>query len=77
MTNISLGILHALHEHKEIRGTQRLAEMLNTDTRHVVTNGIMLHRQGLIEMVFDVNFRKGGRKHATIYRDRGVMDVKR
>jgi len=71
MTNIALGILLALHEHKEIHGTEELAHLLNSRDHYVFTNALMLSKYGLIEMVIS----PGGRGNKTIYRDRGVIKV--
>lgn len=74
MTNISLAILAALHEHKEIDGTETLCQHINTnDKHHVFTNALLLAKYGLIEMIIS----PGGRGHKTIYKDRGVLEVKR
>ena len=73
MSNIALGILLVLNEHKEIKGTNELARLLNTTSHHVFTNAILLARYGMIEM--QVNQKPRGRGYATIYRDAGVIKV--
>lgn len=73
MTNIALGILLALNEHKEIKGTNELARLLNTTSHHVFTNAIILAKYGMIEI--QINQKPRGRGNATIYRDAGVIKV--
>jgi len=71
MTNISLGILIALHEHKEIQGSDELASILKTRVEYVHTNALLLAKYGLIDMEIST----GGRGNKTIYRDKGVITV--
>jgi DNA-binding IscR family transcriptional regulator len=72
MNNISLGILRLLDEHKEIKGTGALAEMLNAKRHYVFTNAIMLQKYGMIEIVPGGK----GQGNKTIYRDAGMLKVK-
>jgi len=72
MTNIALGILIALHEQKEIKGTECLAQILSTRKERVIANSLMLAKYGLIQIEFG-----NGRGHPTTYRDAGVLKVKR
>jgi hypothetical protein len=71
MNNISLGILRALHEHKQINGTETLAAILNAKKHYVHTNAIILARYGMIEIIPGI-----GRGNKTIYKDAGVLRVK-
>lgn len=71
MTNISLAILIALHEHKVIRGTDTLAEIINAKQEYVTSNALILHRYGLI----DLELGSRGRGNKTIYRDKGIITV--
>jgi hypothetical protein len=73
MTNISLAILAALHEHKEIHGTDTLAEIINAKQEYVTSNALILHKYGLIDLIIGSR----GRGHKTIYRDKGVLTVER
>jgi len=75
MTNISLGILIALNEHKEIKGTNQLARLLNTRAEDVHANALLLAKYGMIEM--QINPQPRGRGHTTIYKDAGVIKVQR
>jgi len=69
MTNISLGILLALNEHKEIAGTDELARLVNAKQEDVTRNTIILVKHGMIKC----EPGKRGRGHKTIYRDAGVI----
>lgn len=71
MTSIALGILLALHEHKEIQGTEELARILNARDHYVFTNALLLAKYGMIDMQIST----GGRGNKTIYRDAGVIKV--
>lgn len=75
MTNLQTGILFILHEHKEIRGTETLARLLNTPTNkgRVFSACLSLNRMGMIDM----QISDGGRSKPTVYRDRGVIKVQR
>lgn len=73
MTNISLGILIALNEHKTIEGTEQLARILGTREGYVKTNALLLAKYGMIKMQISV----GGRGNKTIYQDAGVIKVQR
>jgi len=73
MTNISLGILIALDEHKTIEGTEKLARILGTREGYVKTNALLLAKYGMIKMQISA----GGRGNKTIYQDAGVIKVKR
>lgn len=73
MTNISLGILIALNEHKTIEGTEELARILGTREGYVKTNALLLAKYGMITM----QISPGGRGNKTIYKDAGVIKVQR
>lgn len=75
MTNISLAILTALHEHKEIKGIKHLTEIINaSSSRCVMTNAALLAKHGMIAMERPI---KKGPHQAYTFRDRGVLEVKR
>lgn len=72
MTNIALGILLALNEHKEIRGTEELTRILGSGHKeYVIANALLLAKNGMINMEIST----GGRGNKTIYRDAGVIKV--
>ena len=73
MTNISLGILLTLHEHKEIQGTEELARILGTREGYVKANALLLAKYGMITM----EISPGGRGNKTIYKDAGAIKVQR
>jgi predicted transcriptional regulator len=73
MTNISLGILLALNEHKQIEGTDKLAELVNAKQKDVTRNALILIKWGMIHCIPGTR----GRGHKTIYRDAGVIKVQR
>lgn len=75
MSDIAFAILEALHQHGEIRGTEKLAELLHriSDKRHVYAQALILYRRGMIEIIPST----GGRGKKTIYRDLGVLKVRR
>jgi hypothetical protein len=69
-TDITLRILLALHEHKRIEGTDKLAEIINSKPCYIVPNALILHKMGLIKMTICPN---GGRGHKSTYEDAGVI----
>lgn len=74
MKKLTTNILFAVHEHKEIRGTENLTSMLGIDIRHksrVFAEALALNRLGMIEMIIS----RGGRGKRTIYRDCGVIKI--
>jgi hypothetical protein len=69
---IALLILLALHEHKRIEGTEKLAELIGASRDRIVPNALILHNMGLIKMTINPN---GGRGHKSVYEDKGVITV--
>lgn len=75
MTDIEYRILEALNKHKEIHGTETLAEMIGSlaNVRRVRAHVLILVKHGMIKMEPST----GGRGNKTIYRDAGVLQVQR
>ena len=75
MTDIEYRILEALNKHKEIRGTETLAEMIGSlvNVKLVRAHACILVKNGMIKMERST----GGRGNKTVYRDAGVLQVQR
>lgn len=74
MSKTEVEILRLLNKHKVIRGTANLAVMLGTKAKHeVYVAACLLSKHGLIHM----QPGRRGRGNTTIYRDAGILQVKR
>ena len=73
MSDIDFQILLALHKHGEIRGTKKLARILDREryAHHICARAWVLARYGMIEII------RARAPRPTIYRDLGVLKVKR
>jgi hypothetical protein len=77
MTNIAQGMLRTLNEHKEIHGSMKFAELLNTRSGMIISNGLMLSRLGLIDMQCNVEWTCGRGHIKYIFRDCGALRVRK